>query len=199
MATVSMTVQPHITAATGVPRAVHLRYPAGNQIGEAGKPIQQRTILRWALEAAAAATAPGVIVELPYRWRRFPVAETPVFAPSRAPVDASPDAPVDAPVDDTDGGSAASRSPRPPQTDEIAAALDAAIGLAQEYRAWLAERAAQEAAHPSGEPLAPGALREGVERAGRLLQILEGDALDQLREIVNRTAVMELMISGKFV
>lgn len=194
MATVSMTVQPHITAATGVPRAVHLRYPAGNQIGEAGKPIQQRTILRWALEAAAAATVPGVIVELPYRWRRFPVAETPVFAPGRAPVDDT----ADAPVADADSGGE-SRSPRPQQTDEIAAALDAAIGLTQEYRAWLAERAAQEAANPSGEPLAPGALREGVERADRLLQILEGDALDQLREIVNRTAVMELMLSGKFV
>lgn len=194
MATVSMTVQPHITAATGVPRAVHLRYPAGNQLGEAGKPIQQRTILRWALEAAAAAAVPGVIVELPYRWRRFPVAETPVFAPSRAPVDAR----IDAPVDDGDAAGE-SRSPRPPQTGEIAAALDAAIGLAQEYRAWLEGRAAQEAANPCGEPLAPGALREGVERADRLLQILEGDALDQLREIVNRTAVMELMLSGKFV
>lgn len=190
MATVSMTVQPHITAATGAPRAVMLRYPAGNQVGEAGKPIQQRTILRWALEAAAAAAAPGVIVELPYRWRRFPVAETPVY-----PAEPSP---VDAPADAGDAGGE-SRSPRYPHTDEIAAALDAAIRLAQEYQAWLEERAAQEAAHPSGEPLAPGALREGVERANRLLQILEGDALDQLREIVNRSAVMELMLSGKFV
>ena len=194
MATVSMTVQPHITAATGAPRAVHLRYPAGNQVGEAGKPVQQRTILRWALEAAAAAAAPGVIVELPYRWRRFPVNETPVYPAAHAPVDA-----LDrALVDDKNPGSESS-SPRPPQTDEIAAALDTAIQLAQEYRAGLAERAAQEAAHPSGEPLAPGALREGVERADRLLQILEGDALDQLREIVNRTAVMELMARGEFV
>lgn len=190
MATVSMTVQPHITAATGVPRAVLLRYPAGNQVGEAGKPIQQRTILRWALEAAAAAAAPGVIVELPYRWRRFPVEETPVYPAEPYP--------VDAPADAGDAGGE-SRSPRYPHTDEIAAALDAAIRLAQEYKAWLEERAAQEAAHPSGEPLAPGALREGVERANCLLQILEGDALDQLREIVNRTAVMELMLSGKFV
>ena len=193
MATVSMTVQPHITAATGAPRAVMLRYPAGNQVGEAGKPIQQRTILRWALEAAAAATAPGVIVELPYRWRRFPVEETPVYPAEHALIDASPDVPVD----DTGGGEI--RRPRPPHTDEIAAALDAAIRLAQEYRAWLEERAAQEAAQGAGEPLAPGALREGVERANRLLQILEGDALDQLREIVNRAAVMELMLSGKFV
>ena len=173
-----------------------LRYPAGNQVGEAGKPVQQRTILRWALEAAAAAAAPGVIVELPYRWRRFPVNETPVYPAAPAPAQDLVDAPAQA--DDMNPGGESSR-PRPPQTDEIAAALDTAIRLAQEYRAGLAERAAQEAAHPSGEPLAPGALREGVERADRLLQILEGDALDQLREIVNRTAVMELMASGKFV
>ena len=30
-----MSVQPHITAAVGAPRAVTLRYPAGDQVGEA--------------------------------------------------------------------------------------------------------------------------------------------------------------------
>ena len=31
------------------------------------------------------------------------------------------------------------------------------------------------------------------------LQIVDGDAMDQLREIVNRVTVLELMVSGKFV
>ncbi len=77
VATISMTVQPHITAMVGAPRAVHLRYPAGNQVGEAGKPQQQRVILTAALEAVAAIQTPGTIVELPYRWRRFPIQEAP--------------------------------------------------------------------------------------------------------------------------
>ena len=32
-----------------------------------------------------------------------------------------------------------------------------------------------------------------------LLQIVDGDAMDQFREIVNRITVLELMVSGKFV
>ena len=174
VSTISMSVQPHITASVGAPRAVALRYPAGNQVGEAGKPIQQRTILSWVLQAAEDMESPGAIVELPYRWRRFPVNEEPVFA-------------------------GASYGARHPQTDEIAAALDTVVHLVQEYKTYLEERVASEDANPSGIDHVPSALREAVARADRLLQILDGDAMDQLREIVNRITVMELMVSGKFV
>lgn len=174
VSTISMSVQPHITATVGAPRAVTLRYPAGNQVGEAGKPIQQRTILRWVLQAAADLTAPGTILELPYRWRRFPTPEEPVF----------------------DG---VSHGARHPQTEEIAAALDQVVRLAQEYKAYLEERVAREDANPSGVELAPQALRDAVARAEVFLQIVDGDAMEQLREIVNRITVMELMVSGKFV
>ena len=174
MSTVSMTVQPHITAAVGVPRAVTLRYPAGNQVGEAGKPIQQRTILSWALQAAAAFPSPRIILELPYRWRRFPVDEEAVY-------------------------SGESQGARHLQTDEIAAALDNVVRLVQEYKSYLEERAARENASPSGVEHAPQALRDAVERTALLLQIVDGDAMAQLREIVNRITVMELMVSGKFV
>ena len=61
-----MTVQPHITATVKVPRAVFLRYPAGNQVGEAGKPQQQQAILTTALEAVAAIRKPGTVLEFPY-------------------------------------------------------------------------------------------------------------------------------------
>lgn len=174
VSTISMSVQPHITASVGAPRAVTLRYPAGNQVGEAGKPIQQRTILGWALRAAADMASPGTIFELPYRWRRFPVHEEPVLAGE-------------------------SHGARRPQTEEIAAALDAAVRLIQEYKGYLEERVANEDANPSGIQHVPQALREAVARADSLLQILDGDAMDQLREIVNRVTVLELMASGKFV
>ncbi len=75
-----MTVQPHITAMVGAPRAVVLRYPAGNQVGEAGKPQQQQATLTAALEAVATIQRPGTMLEFPYRWRRFPIQEAPVYA-----------------------------------------------------------------------------------------------------------------------
>ena len=174
VSTVSMSVQPHITATVGAPRAVTLRYPAGNQVGEAGKPIQQRTILSWVLQAAADMHSPGNILELPYRWRRFPVEEQPVYAGE-------------------------SRGARHPQTDEIAAALDNVVRLVQEYKSYLEERLANEEANPSGIEHVPPALGDAVARADRLLQIVDGDAMDQLREIINRITVLELMVSGKFV
>lgn len=174
MSTISMSVQPHITATVGAPRAVTLRYPAGNQVGEAGKPIQQRAILIWALQAAADMESPGAILELPYRWRRFPVPEEPAYAGE-------------------------SRGARHPQTGEIAAALDQVARLVQEYKSCLEERVASEEANPSGIAHALPALRDAVARADRLLQIVDGDAMDQLREIVNRVTVLELMVSGRFV
>ena len=174
VSTISMTVQPHITATVGAPRAVTLRYPAGNQVGEAGKPIQQRTILSWVLQAAADMTSPGSILELPYRWRRFPVQEEARF------------------TGESDGA-------RHPQTDEIAVALDKVVQLVQEYKRYLENRVAAENANPSGIEHVPPALRDAVARADRLLQIVDGDAVDQLREIVNRITVLELMVSGKYV
>lgn len=174
VSTVSVTVQPHITATVGAPRAVFLRYPAGNQVGEAGKPIQQRTILTGVLEAAISMQKPGTLVEFPYRWRRFPVQEEPVYA------------------GESDGA-------RHPQTDAIGEALDTLVRLAREYRAHMEERVAQEARASSRIPGVDQALKEHVDRIDRLIEILDGDALDQLREIVNRITTMELRVDGKFV
>jgi len=38
-----------------------------------------------------------------------------------------------------------------------------------------------------------------IDRLNQLLASLDGDILDQLREIVNAVAVMELRAAGKFV
>lgn len=69
--TVSVTLRPEITFSVGVARAAALRFPLGNPLGEACKPDQQRVILSDLLRIAVAATEPGQIVELPYRWRRM--------------------------------------------------------------------------------------------------------------------------------
>jgi hypothetical protein len=174
VATISMSVQPHITASIGVPRAIALRFPAGNQVGEAGKPLQQHAILTAALEAIAAIEAPGTIVELPYRWRRFPIQEEPVFR-------------------------ATSQGPRHPQAAAIGDALDAVVQAAQLYKTYLQERLTKEERNTTPLQGLAGAYRLQIDRIEQLIATLDGDILDQLREIVNAVAVMELRASGKFV
>jgi D-proline reductase (dithiol) PrdB len=49
---------------------VFLRWPYGHPFGEPGNAAQQRAVLRAALKALVEITAPGTIVDLPYRWRR---------------------------------------------------------------------------------------------------------------------------------
>jgi D-proline reductase (dithiol) PrdB len=174
VSTISMSVQPHITASIGVPRAIALRFPAGNQVGEAGKPQQQRAILTAALEAIGAIASPGTLIELPYRWRRFPIHEEAVFKKT-------------------------SQGPRHPQAEAIGDALDAVVHAAQAYRAYMQERLAQEEANPAPSRGLAGAYRLQIDRIDRLIASLDGDILDQLRDIVNAVAVMELRAAGKFV
>jgi D-proline reductase (dithiol) PrdB len=174
VATISMSVQPHITASIGAPRAIALRFPAGNQVGEAGKPQQQRAILTAALQAIAAIQAPGTIVELPYRWRRFPIQEEAVFQTT-------------------------SQGPRHPQAEAIGDALDAVVQASQVYKTYMQQRLAQEAANATPLQGLAGAYRQQIDRLEQLISLLDGGILDQLREIVNAVAVMELRASGKFV
>jgi len=174
VATISMTVQPHITATVGAPRAVLLRYPAGNQVGEPGKPQQQRVILTAALQAVAAIQRPGTILEFPYRWRRFPIQEAPVYT-------------------------GISHGARHPQTEAIGEALDTLVRLAQDYKAYMEARVAEEASGSSRIAGVGRTLQDHVTRIERLIDILDHDALDQLREIVNRVTTLELRVSGKFV
>jgi D-proline reductase (dithiol) PrdB len=174
VATISMTVQPHITASVGTPRSMYLRYPAGNQVGEAGKPIQQRAILTAALEAAYQMQAPGSIVELPYRWRRFPVPEEPVFKTT-------------------------SEGPRHPQAEAVGEALDNMARLTREYRSYLEGRLSQEEASDSPILGLSNALRTQIGRVELLEEVLDTATLDALREMVNSIATLELRASGKFV
>ena len=142
-----MTVQPHITGSVGAPRAAYLRYPAGNQLGEAGKPQQQRAIITAVLEAARQIDAPGSIIELPFRWRRFPIQEEPKF-------------------------SGESQGPRHPQVEAIGESLDQLAGLAKDYQSYLEKRAADAAA---AEPPVQGlgrTLAAQAERAEHLVEIL---------------------------
>lgn len=169
-----MSVQPHITATVGVPRGIFLRYPAGNQVGEAGKPAQQRAILTAALELAYSIPAPGMVVELPFRWRRFPIEEEPVL-PGK------------------------SSGPRHRQAEGIGETLDTMVRKAREYRAWLEERLVQEEASATPIRGLAQAFRAQIGRVDQLIEVLDTSTLDQYREMVNSIATLELRASGKFV
>ena len=169
-----MAVQPHVTAGVGVPRAIYLRFPVGNQLGEAGKPKQQQTILTEALAAAARMEKPGTILELPYRWRRFPLEETPQF---RDP----------------------SKKLQHPQAVAMWEGLDALVQLANNYKAQLQAQLARAESRPDPIWAEVNSLPRQIESLERLVQILDTDAQDQLRQIVNRLPVFDLMARGNYV
>ncbi|MEZ4867384.1 MAG: hypothetical protein R3C14_39025 [Caldilineaceae bacterium] len=68
--TVSISIAKDLTEAVGVPRALFVKWPLGHPLGEPHKPLQQRTIIFDALQLLRTTTAPGVIAEPGYRWRR---------------------------------------------------------------------------------------------------------------------------------
>jgi D-proline reductase (dithiol) PrdB len=72
IATVGITVIPHISWGSGAPRAVYLRFPMGNPLGEPfDVPFQKRIVVD-ALNFLVSATAPRSVLTLPYLWRRKP-------------------------------------------------------------------------------------------------------------------------------
>jgi hypothetical protein len=67
--TVGLTSARTITASANPPRSAFVDFPLGHTTGGPNDPDGQRRILIDGLEAAAAMTVPGTIVNLDYRWR----------------------------------------------------------------------------------------------------------------------------------
>ena len=68
--TVGLALVREVAVATRAPRLLFVRWPFGHALGEPGQVEQQRTVLRDMLSMARRASRPGVVVDLPYRWRR---------------------------------------------------------------------------------------------------------------------------------
>jgi hypothetical protein len=49
---------------------LYLHWPFGHALGEPNNQLQQRTILHDIFSMARVAPRPGLIVDLPYQWRR---------------------------------------------------------------------------------------------------------------------------------
>ena len=70
MTTVGLALVKEVADAARAPRFLYLHWPFGHALGEPGNALQQRAVLHDMLSMAAATTRPGLVVQLPYRWRR---------------------------------------------------------------------------------------------------------------------------------
>ena len=70
MSTVGLALVHEVAVAARAPRLLYLHWPFGRALGEPGAADQQRTVLRDMFSLARRAPRPGLVVELPYRWRR---------------------------------------------------------------------------------------------------------------------------------
>src|SRR5207302_9279226 len=87
--TVALALVNEIAVAAQSPRFLYLHWPFGHALGEPGSVAQQRTVLHDMLSMATSAPRAGLVIDLPYRWRREtypPVADW--QTPSRAVVSA---------------------------------------------------------------------------------------------------------------
>lgn len=68
--TVGLALVREVAVSAHAPRFLFLRWPFGPALGEPGQINQQRTVLRDMLSLARRASRSGLVVDLPYRWRR---------------------------------------------------------------------------------------------------------------------------------
>jgi len=68
--TVALALVHELAIAVKAPRMLFLHWPFGHALGEPGNRLQQLTILHDAFSMACAAPRPGLVVNLPYQWRR---------------------------------------------------------------------------------------------------------------------------------
>ncbi len=85
LTTVIFTPVPALAVAVGAPRVAAIEYPLGRTFGQPGDAAGQRAVLRAALEAAAAMTAPGAVAHLPFTWPE-PPAQTRSHPPTPPPI-----------------------------------------------------------------------------------------------------------------
>ncbi len=180
MSTIGFSVRPEVTVNMRVPRAVYVRFPTGNPVGEPHKPDQQRTLLRAALVALVAIQEPGTVIELPFRWRRMPDEDE-----TRAESPAVPSADVYAIAQQHVG--------------EIHAAYGQLMERLDRYRAWL--QAEVDAEHAKTEPDAVKlqALGPQIKYLQELSSALEGPAHDGLVRVSDRVVRIRHWQEGVFI
>lgn len=70
ISTVGVSIVRKFTEEVRPPRAIFLKWPYGHPLGEPFNVKQQRAVMERAFETLEKAETPGVIVDIPYRWRK---------------------------------------------------------------------------------------------------------------------------------
>jgi D-proline reductase (dithiol) PrdB len=68
--TVALALVRELAEIVKAPRMLYLHWPFGHALGEPDKRDQQYTVLHDAISMVRCAPRPGLIVDLPYQWRR---------------------------------------------------------------------------------------------------------------------------------
>ena len=68
--TVALALVRELAVLVEAPRMLYLHWPFGHALGEPDKRDQQYTVLHDVFSMACCAPGPGLIVDLPYQWRR---------------------------------------------------------------------------------------------------------------------------------
>ena len=84
--TVSLSINREWSEKIPAPRTAFVKFPYGAPFGEPGAKNQHMTILRDLFRVLQTAETPGVIVDLPYQWRRTKYPDVPMDS-----FEASPD------------------------------------------------------------------------------------------------------------
>lgn len=69
--TIGISIVRKFTEEVKAPRSVFVHWPMGHPLGEPGRVVQQMAVINAAFSALKSITAPGTIIDLPYRWRRY--------------------------------------------------------------------------------------------------------------------------------
>ena len=191
MSTISLSVRPEVTLNVRVPRAVYVRFPTGNPVGEPHKASQQRTILRGVLAALEAIQQPGTVLEMPYRWKRMADEDVgTVGRPSQPPA----------------GGTLAPAAPEADlfaiaqrHTRQIQAAYQELLATVDRYRAWLLAEIAAEEAKSERDHIKLQALAPQLKYLDQLTAALEGPAHDGLVRVSDRAVRIRHWQEGVFI
>ena len=70
ISTIGISIARSISEKIKPPRTVFLRWAIGHPLGEPFNKAQQTTVLTEALNALYSIDTPGVILDLPYRWKK---------------------------------------------------------------------------------------------------------------------------------
>lgn len=68
--TVALALVRELAVLVKAPRMLYLHWPFGHALGEPNKREQQYTVLHDVFSLACCAPRPGLIVDLPYQWKR---------------------------------------------------------------------------------------------------------------------------------